>query len=95
MKRVRPGDRLKVRPDETFTVLWTDHALSGYEMKVDLPKGIDRIKIERTLGESMGAESTVAERFRCRKRGIHKIVFAEGRPWEDQQQQSIVTVDCS
>lgn len=94
MKKARPGGRLKVRPDETFTVLWTDHALSGYQMVVDVPKSIDRLKVERSQGKKMGAQATVAERFRCRERGVHEIVFAEGRPWEDQKQQSTVTVEC-
>lgn len=94
LKRARPGERLKVSPDETFTVVWTDHALSGYEMTVKVPKSIDRVEVARTQGKKMGATATVSERFRCRERGVHQIVFAEGRPWEDQKQQSAVTVEC-
>lgn len=94
MKVVALGAGVKVVLGELFAVERENYAASGYLFRAEIPAGVVHVGTDTEPATGFGGASRALERFRCEREGDYRLVFVEGRPWEEEATTSVVIVRC-
>lgn len=95
MKEAAEGEAIEVRPHETFGIWRRGLEGSGFITRFELPAGVKHLKSHREKLGSFGGMPQVLEHFECEWPGTYKISFLTGRPWQNTETETVVTVRCS